>query len=379
MNGPLLLLLPDPEARVDLRRPVLGVMPGLRLADSARQAGFGAVWVAPGTCAGPPGSQPASVGDRVDAAALVVFESVMIEPAALQRLLGAEGEGSLYDERGRPAAWWSAALGRVPAALPVGEALVAPEAPAPAELARLVDVEDRPRMEALIVRAVATAPSGASPAMSLPVGPWRRWLELPLLRSLCARAWPPGQVELIALVLVVASGFAALLESRAGLVFAASLLLAGVQLAVLLPELRALLRPGASGAGWLTPAIRPFGHASLAAALTYGLVASPVRTGAADVILLVLGGSAALLSLAQARAVLRGQQPAPFDLPSLERFAAELELPIPAWLRTSVRAELIVFVLAWIGAPGLPWGVLVVVGLARLWRWFIGHPDARVA
>ena len=379
MNGPLLLLMPDPEARVDLGRPVLGVMPGLRLNNSARQAGFVAVWIAPGTCVCPPGSQPASVGDRVDAPALVVFESVMIEPGALQRLLGAAGEGSLYDEQGRPVAWWSAALGRVPAVLPVGEALAAPQAPAPAELARLVDVEDRPRMEALIVRAVAAAQPTASLAMALPTGPWRRWLELPLLRWLCARARPPGQVELIALVLVGASGFAALLESRAGLVFAAALLLAGVQLAVLLPELRALLRPGASGAaGWLTPAIRPFGHASLAAALTYGLVASPVRTGAADVVLLVLGGSAALLSLAQARAVLRGQQPAPFDLPSLERFAGELELPIPAWLRTSVRAELVVFVLAWIGAPGLPWGVLVVVGLARLWRWFIGHPDARV-
>ena len=43
---------------------------------------------------------------------------------------------------------------------------------------------------------------------------------------------------------------------------------------------------------------------------------------AADVVLLVLGGSAALLSLAQARAVLRGQQPTPFELPSVERFAA---------------------------------------------------------
>ena len=386
MNGPVLLLLPDPEARVDLGRPVLGVLPGLRLADSARQAGFVAVLVAPGTCACPPGSRPGSLGDRVDAAALVVLESVMIEPAALQRLIGAAGEGSLYDERGRPVAWWSAALGRVPAALPVGEALAAPEAPAPAELARLVDADDRPRMESLIVRAVTglADPATASPAVSLSVGrgagPWRRWLELPLLRWLCARARPPGQVELVALVLAVASGFAALQDSRPGLVLAAALLLVGVQLAVLLPELRALLRPGAAGAaGWLTPAIRPFGHASLAAALTYGLVASPVRTGAADVVLLVLGGSAALLSLAQARAVLRGQQPAPFELPSLERFAGELELPFPAWLQTPIRAELLVFVFAWIGAPGLPWGVLVVVGLARLWRWFIGHPDARVA
>ncbi len=378
MNGAVLLLLPDPEARVDPAAPVLGVMPGLRLADSARQAGFAAVWVAPGTRACPPGSRPGSVGDRVDTAALVALESVMIEPVALQRLLGAAGEGSLYDERGRPVAWWSADLGRVPAALPVGEALAAPEAPAPAELARLVDVDDRPRMEALIVRAVTTP--AASPAESLASGPWRRWLELPLLRWLCARAWPPGRVELVALVLAVASGFAALLDSRPGLLLAAAVLLVGVQLAVLVPELRALLRPGAAGAaGWLTPAIRPFGHASLAAALTYGLVASPVRTGAADVVLLVLGGSAALLSLAQARAVLRGQQPTPFELPSVERFAAELELPLPTWLRTSVRAELLVFVLAWIGAPGLPWGVLVVVGLARLWRWFIGHPDARVA
>lgn len=376
MNGPVLVLLPDAEARVDPGRPVLGVLPGLRLADSAREAGFAAVLVAPGTVAGPPGSSPASVGDRVDAAALVVLESVMIEPAALRRLLGASGEGSLYDERGRPVAWWSAALGRVPAALPVGEALVAPEAPAPAELARLVDPDDRPRMEALIVRAV-TEPADPAPRVA---GPWRRWLELPLLRWLCARARPPGQVELVALVLVVASGFAALLDTRPGLVLAATLLLLGVQLAALLPELRALLRPGAAGAaGWLTPAIRPFGHASLASALTYGLVASPVRTGAADVVLLVLGGSAALLSLAQARAVLRGQQSAPFELPSVERFAASLELPIPVWLRTPVRAELLVFVLAWIGAPGLPWGVLVVVGLARLWRWFIGHPDARVA
>lgn len=378
MRGPALVLLPDADARVDPGRPVLGVAPALRLADAARRAGFVAVYVGPGARTSPPGSTLGSAGDRVDAAALVVLESAAIEPSALRRLAQAEGEGSIFDERGRPVAWWSAALGRVPAGLPVGEGLAAPEAPAPAELARLVDADDRPRMEALIVRAVTT--SAASFAESLTSGPWRRWLELPLLRWLCARAWPPGRVELVALVLAVAAGFAALLDSRPGLLLAAAVLLVGVQLAVLVPELRALLRPGAAGAaGWLTPAIRPFGHASLAAALTYGLVASPVRTGAADVVLLVLGGSAALLSLAQARAVLRGQQPTPFELPSVERFAAELELPLPTWLRTSVRAELLVFMLAWIGAPGLPWGVLVVVGLARLWRWFIGHPDARVA
>ena len=375
MNGPVLLMLPDPEARVDPGRPVLGVSSGLRLADSAHRAGFATLLVAPGTHSSPPGALPGTLGDRVDAAALVIFESAAIEPGALRRLCGAAGEGSLFDERGRPVGWWSARLGRVPGALPVTEALAAPEAPAPGELARLVDAADLPRMEALIVRAVADAPE----LMGHAVGPWRRWLELPLLRWLCARARPPGRVELVALLLAALSGVPALLETRLGLLLSAGLLLVGVQLAFLVPELRALLRPGAAAAaGWLTPAIRPFGHASLAAALTYGLVASPVRTGAADVVLLVLGGSAALLSLAQARAVLRGQQSTPFELPSLERFAAELELPFPAWLRTPVRAELLVFVLAWIGAPGLPWGVLVVVGLARLWRWFIGHPDARV-
>jgi hypothetical protein len=376
VNAPALVLLPDPEARVDPGRPVLGVATGLRLAETARQVGFGAVHVTPGVRSGPPGAVLASAGDRVDGPALVILESAAIEPAALRRLLRSAGEGSLFDERGRPVAWWSSRLGRVPSALPVAEALSSPEAPAPGELARLVDPDDRPRMEALIVRAIAAEPALAV-ASSAAGRPWRRWLELPLLRWLSARARPPGRVELVALLLAALSGVPALLDSRLGLVLAAGVLLVGVQLAAVLPELRALLRPGGP-AGWLTPAIRPFGHASLAAALTYGLVASPVRTGAADVVLLVLGGAAALLSLAQARAALRGQQPAPFDLPDLDRFAGELELPVPAWARTPVRAELLVFVLAWIGAPGLPWGVLVVIGLARLWRWFIGHPDVRL-
>lgn len=378
MIGPALVLLPDPDARVDPGRPVLGLPPGLRLADAARRAGFTAVYVAPGARVSPPGAAPGSTGDRVDAPALVALESAAIEPAALLRLVHASGEGSLFDERGRPVAWWSAHLGRVPASLPVGEALASPEAPAAGELARLVDPGDRPRMEALIVRAIAADPGlGVAAA---PDSPWRRGLELPILRWLSARGRPLARVELAALLLAALAGVPALLDTRLGLVLAAGLLLVGVQLAALLPELRALVRPGAgAAAGWLTPAIRPFGHASLAAALTYGLVASPVRTGVADLVLLVLGGSAALLSLAQARAVLRRQRTAPFELPSLDGFAAGLELPLPAWLRTPVRAELLVFLLSWVGAPGLPWGVLVVIGLARLWRWFIGHPDARDA
>jgi len=372
-------LLPDAEARVDPGQPVLGVASALRLADAARAAGFATVFVAAGVRTHPPGATLASAGDRVDAAALVLLESAAIEPAALTRLVHAAGEGSLFDARGRPVGWWSARLGRLPAVLPVGEALASPAAPLPAELARLVDPEDRSQVEALIVRAVAAEPRFGATMSAAAGSPWRGWLELPVLRWLCARGRPIARVELVALLLAAVAGIPALLDSRLGLVVAAGLLLVAVQLAALLPELRALLRPGtASAAGWLAPAIRPFGHASLAAALTYGLVASPVRTGVADLVLLLLGGSAALLSLAQARAELRGQHPAPFELPSLEGFAARLELALPAWLQTPVRAEILVFLLAWIGAPGLPWGVLVVIGLARLWRWFIGHPDARL-
>ncbi len=380
MSGPALVLLPDPEARVDAGRPVLGVAPGLRLADAARSAGFSTIVVAAGARTHPPGATLASAGDRVDAAALVMLESAAIEPMALQRLVHAEGEGSLFDARGRPVGWWSARLGRLPAVLPVGEALVSPQAPSPDELARLVDPEDRPAMEALIVRAIAAEPQFGDVERAAAGSPWRRWLELPLLRWLCARGGPLARVELVALLVAALSGVPPLLDSRLGLVLAAGLLLVGVQLAALLPELRALLRPGtSSAAGWLAPAIRPLGHASLAAALTYGLVASPVRTGVADLVLLVLGGASAVLSLAQARAVLRGQHPAPFELPSLEGFVSSLELALPAWMRTPVRTELLVFLLAWTGVPGLPWGVLVVIGLARLWRWFIGHPDARLS
>jgi hypothetical protein len=374
-RGPALVLVPDADARVDPGLPVLGVAPGLRLADAARRAGFAAVYVLPGTRTSPPGACPGSAGDHLDTAALVVIESAAIEPAALQRLLHARGEGSLLDERGRPVAWWSDRLARLPAGLPVSEALASPEAPSSAEVARLVDAEDRPRMEALIVRATA-AEGPESTADAAPPSPWRRWLELPLLRWLCARRRPPGQIEVGALLLAVLSGVAALLASGPGLVLAAALLLIGVQLAALLPELRRLLAAGGGArAGWLTPAIRPFGHASLAAALTYRLVAEVGRTGVADLVLLVLGGAAALLSLAQARAVLRRSSAAPFELPSLEGLAAQLEVSLPARLRTPVRAEILVFILAWVG-PGWPWGVLVAVGLARLWRWFIGHPDA---
>jgi hypothetical protein len=355
VSGPALVLVPDADARVDPGRPVLGVAPGLRLADAARRAGFAAVYVLPGTRASPPGASPGSAGDRLDTAALVVLESAAIEPAALLRLIHAGGEGSLFDERGRPVAWWSARLARLPAALPVTEALASPDAPSPAEVARLVDAGDRPRMEALIVRATAAEGPGrtADPA---PPSPWRRWLELPLLRWLCARRWPPGQIEVVALLLAALAGAAALLPSGLGLVLAAALLLVGVQVAALLPELRRLVAAGGGArAGWLTPAIRPSATRRWRRADLSTRGRAVGRTGVADLVLLCSAAAAALLSLAQARAVLRRPSAVPFELPSVEGLAAQLEVPLPAWLRTPVRAEILVFLLAWVG-PGVALG-----------------------
>lgn len=379
-GAPALVLMPDPEARVPPDERVFGVSLGARLADAALRSGFAAVYVAPGARdRDVADAQAVAAGDRVDVAALVAYETAAVDPAALRRLVAAQGdeEGCLCDELGRPVAWWTPRLLRVPAAVPETVLLTGESAPEPVEVARLVDPVDRPRVEALLLRVVA-AELPRAPAS--PRSPWRRWFEVPLLRRLVRRPWPLGRLEVAALLMAALSGVPALFETRLGLVLAAGLLLAGVQLAALVPELLKLLGAERAGkAGWLTPAIQPFGHASLASALTYGLVASPVRTGVADLVLLVLGGAAVLLSLAHARAVLRGRAAALFELPSAEGFAAQLAVSLPSWLQTPVRSEILVFVLAFVGAPGLPWGVLVGVGLARLWRWFIGHSDARAA
>lgn len=379
-GAPVLVLMPDPEARVSPEARVFGVRLGARLADAALASGFAAVFVAPGARDRDVGdAQAVAAGDRVDAAALVAYETVAVDPAALRRLAAAadDHEGSLCDELGRLAAWWTPRLQRVPTAVPATVLLAGAGAPEPAELARWVDAVDRPRVEALLLRVVA-AELPRAPAS--PRSPWRRWIEVPLLRWLVRRPRPLGRLEVAALMFAALSGVAVLFDGRLALVLAAGLLLAGVQLAALMPELMRLLgAERARSSGWLTPAIQPFGHASLVAALTYGLVASPVRTGVADLVLLVLGGAAALLSLAHARAVLRGRAAALFELPNAEGVAAQLAVSLPWWLQTPVRGEILVFVLAFVGAPGLPWGVLVSVGLARLWRWFIGHPDARAA
>ncbi len=370
MNSPVLVILPDPDTRVDVGQPVLGMVLTQRLVEVARSVGVVDCRVAPGVGVSPAGTAAISVGRRPGGPMLVILESALIAPWALRRVFESSGEGSLFDRHGRPVAWWSADGAPVPAALPVGEALAT--SVAPDEIARLLEPGDRADVEALVLRASIGEADVDPPVM--PQAPWRRYVEVLLLRWLCRRRWSPGQLELVAMVVAAASGVVAPWAGRLGLVTAALLLVIGTGLAGLVPQVRQLL--GRRGAGVLATAVRPVGHASLGAGLTYALVVEGQRSGAAGVVLLGLGVGSVLLSLAHARAGLHGRRPA-FALPTLAGLAEQLERPLPLWVWGPMWPELLVFVLSWSGVVGVPWGVLVAVGAARLWRWFAGHPDVR--
>lgn len=360
--------MPDPEARVDPARPVLGMTTAARLADAARRAGFADVILAPGTCLNVPGARAVSTGEPIAAPALLAFESaVLAEPLlrlmALHPLPVDEGF-SLGDALGRPCAWFTGHLATVPAELPIGEEIDWPEGRGPDDLARLVYAEDRARLEALIWSDRVDAERGAGAAHG---GPLRA-----LVGRIADRGRPLGQIELAAALSAVLAGPAVLLGGRLGIVLGAALLCLGVQLAAVLPALARLVRGrgGPADTQWLAPAVRPFGHAAYAAALTYVLVAETGRSTVAGLVLLGFGAGAVFLSLAHARDVLRGERPR-FELPGADAFAAQLGAELPRWLRSDVRIELAALVLALTGVAGLPWGVLVAAALARLWRWFI--------
>lgn len=367
MSAPVLVLMPDAEARVDLARPVLGTTPAVRLADAARRAGFAEVLLAPGTCSIVHGARVVSSGEPIAAPALLVFESAVIAEPLLRALarqpLAADEGYSLGDGLGRPSAWCTGHLACVPAELPIAEELPWPADRGPADLARYVYGEDRARLEAVIWSDRGDAVEGAAGASG--------WLRA-IVKRLADGGRPLGQIELAATVTAVLAGPAALLGGRLGIVLGAVLLCIGVQLAAVVPALARLVRGrgGAADVQWLAPAVRPFGHAAYVAALTYALVAEAGRSSVAGLVLLGLGAGAAFLSLAHARDVLRGERPR-FELPSADAFAARLGATLPAWSNSDVRVEVVALALAVTGAPGLPWGVLVGAALARLWRWFI--------
>ena len=83
-RGLRLVLLPDPEARARLGRPLLGIPLALRTASAAREAGFVELIAAPGLALAPPGAREISIGDVIGGPGLMLYEGTCIDPQLLR-------------------------------------------------------------------------------------------------------------------------------------------------------------------------------------------------------------------------------------------------------------------------------------------------------
>lgn len=365
-----LVILPDTEATVDARRPLLGVPPAERLTSDALEAGFTRVFIGPGVRVDLGAGEELATGDAVGVPALVTLESAVINREVLRLMvehpLEEDERFTIYDGVARPTAWFTGHLRLLPATMPISEEIIWPEEVGPDDVARLVYPEDRSRAEAIVRRSRGLAEGDASL--------YSRFVAAPLLRGLAAAGRPLAQVEVVALALAVASGALVLLDPWFGAGLGALALLAGVEIARQLPALREL--QVVDGTAFVSEVVvRPFGHAAYAAALTYVLVAEEARSGVADLVLLGIGGAAVFFSLAQARSLLRRQHTLPLELPSSAGLAARLGIDWPARFRVPLAVEVFALISA-LGGPNFPWAVMAVAGLARLWRWF-ASPESR--
>ncbi len=359
-----LVVLPDTEAAVDVRRPLLGVVPAQRLVDDAIEAGFTAAYSGPGVRARLRSAEDLATGDALGGPALLVLESASINREILRLMvehpLEEDERFTIYDSVGRPCAWFTGYLRQLPATMPISEEIIWPAEVGPKDVARLVYPEDRLRAEAIVRRSRGLSAGDASL--------YSRFVSAPLLRALAAAERPLAQIEVVALALALGSGALVLIDPWFGAVLGALALLLGVEIARQLPALR-MLRVGDATAFVSEVVVRPFGHGAYAGALTYVLVAEESRSGVADLVLLGIGGAAVFFSLAQARSLLRRQRSLPLDLPSSAGLAASLGIRWPARWRVPLAIEVSALFLA-LGGPGFPWAVMVIAGLARLWRWF---------
>lgn len=377
--GPVLVLLPDAEARVDLSRPILGRPPGRRLTEGALGAGFRRVLAAPGLAHRPARAVEASVGERIGGPALVAFEGTFLGPDLLALMvehpLDPDERFTLYDAVGRPAAWFSGELSAVPAIMPLAEELPWPEGIGPPDVARVVYPEDLERAEWLVLRERGIVRDADRSS-------WSTDVAVPTLRLLSQTRLTPAQLELGALALALGAGLVSLVGAWWALFPAAVLSLLGIHVARLLPaavRLRDEPAPDPEGeipVGTLARATRPLAHAGMTAALTYVLVAESDRSQVAGLVLLGAGAVAVFFALAHARSILRGRPSATLDLPEAWSFVARLGVPLPRRLRGAPTLELFIAAFALTGQPVLPWGALVAASLARTWRWFSSPPAA---
>lgn len=382
--APILVVLPDPESRADVQRLVLGRRPVERLAAHARRAGFSGVLMGPGTQDGPPGAEEVATGDPVDRPALVVYEGTGVHPELLRLMvahpLEADERFTLNDAVGRPCAAFIGELAVVPSMMPVAEELPWPEDMGTQHVVRLVYEEDRPRAEALVLRDEVGLPPIPGDADSA----WNRFVTRPILRWLADCGRPVAQLELLALALAVAVLPLSLAGGHVGLVAASLCMMLAVVIARLLPVVRRLHErdpdpdddtetPDPTDDGdRLSRAARPLTHAAAMVGLTYGLVAETDRSGVAGFVLLGAGAAATLLSLLQARRLLRGGSAGVFALPDPHALTQRLDVTLPHALEGAPLLELMVVVVSPLGVTALPWSVLAASAVARLWRWYAG-------
>ena len=375
---PVLVVLPDAEARVDVGQLVLGRRPVQRLAKTARDAGFAGVLMGPGTGTGPTDAEEVAAGDPLGRPALVVFEGASLHPRLVQLMvahpLELDERFTLYDAVGRPCAAFVGDLSEVPAGMPVCEELPWPEDMGPADVVRLVYDEDRGRAEALTLRGEQAFVVGGSS--------WHRFVTVPVLRRLADSGRPVAQLELLGLAGTLAVLPLALLGGHLGLVLAALMMMASVLVSRLVPVVRTLHHPATPGSevepagDRLSHATRPLTHAAAMVGLTYGLVAQTDRSGAAALVVLAAGAAATLLSLLQARRLLRASPAEVFALPDPRALARRLDVVLPPAIEGAPLLELAVLVVAPLGITALPWSVLAASAVARLWRWYAGPPQA---
>ncbi len=391
LPAPVLVVLADGDAHVDAGRSVLGRAALARLMVAAAAAGFDRTILTPGTAMGIEGAEAfvdaagrageralpveeSATGEPLQRPALVVFEGTLLHPSLMALMvehpLEAGERYTLYDEVGRPAACFHGELARIPAMLPLTEELPWPEQFGPADVVRQVDSEDLVRAQALTLRAAGIeVPEQRG---------WRRDVERPALRWMADSGRPLAQLNLLGVALVGAALPLALVAGFLGTLSAGLCLVAGVLVTSLVGHIRRLREAGGGHVETvdehLSAAARPLGHAALMTGLTYAIVAETDRSSVAAVVLLVAGGAAVVLSLLQARLLLRGRDAEIFRLPDAENVARRLGFPWWPGLDHAPLFELLVLAASPFATPELPWSVLAAGALARLWRWYAGPP-----
>ena len=373
-----LIMLRDPEARVRFDRGLLGRDVRERMWRSAADAGFARLVVTSSVDAALEGAVTMAPGAELRGPGLVVYEGTVIARALLEQMAAhplPEGdEFSVDDGIGRPAAWFAGDVGQVPALLPLAELLDLPEGHHADDVVRMVRTKDRARAERLVLREEGITARRCSS--------WEDQVERRVLRWLTRWRVHVARFELAAVGVVLAAGPLALLQHWLGLALACVALFVGVECARLVAPLARLAppNPGATKrrvGGHLAPgrmltrAIRPIGHAVLAAGLTYWLVATETRSPVASVVVLAAGVVGVSLPLLWTRSLLRGAPRAALELPQAVSLLRRLDLRLPSRLEGVPLLELLIVACGCSTYPELPWLMLVGGAVARLWRWFV--------